>query len=107
MAFAEDLAPFFDVASGFAVAATLDGVGVEVIPDDETLEALGGGMLTQEPAVLLPTSAASAAAADQAVVLDAGDLPAHLVQLAGNYIVRRVEKVPPDAALTRLVLAKT
>jgi hypothetical protein len=100
------LSPMFDTVNGFAVTASVNGVSVSVIPDDETVEALGGDVLTNEPGVLLPTTAAATAAAGQACVMSAGNLPAVYAHLAGTYTVRRVEKVPPDAALTRLVLAK-
>lgn len=44
MAFAEDLAPFFNTSTGFAVAATLQGGaagGVPVIFDQAALQQLG------------------------------------------------------------------
>ena len=51
MAFTEDLAPYFDTANGFAVAATFDGASpVSIIFDNAFLE--GAGISGSDPVAL-------------------------------------------------------
>lgn len=92
--FAEDVSEFFDVATGFAAAATLAGSAVSVIVDDITVDAFEGGVVTRVPSVLISASQATAAAAGQSLVIG-----------AATYTVRSVEREGPDGALVRLVLA--
>lgn len=94
MAFAEDIDAFFDVATGFAAAATLNGAAVSVIVDDVTVDQFDGGVVTRVPSVLISASQASTAAAGQSLVIG-----------AATYTVRSVEREAPDGALARLILA--
>lgn len=94
MAFAEDLSPFFDVAGGFALSATLNGAQVQVIVDVQTIDELGQ-LVTRQPSVLIATASATSAAPGQPVVC------------AGvTYQVRAVSLEPPDGALTRIDLVR-
>ena len=92
MAFTEDLTPFF---ADFGVAATLNGAAVTAIVDTQSVLELGDGTITQGPEATLKTSQASSAAPGQS-----------FVAASVTYTVRQVQKLPPDGALTRLVLAR-
>jgi len=93
MAFAEDLAPFFD-AAGFATTATLAGEPLVGIFDTST-ELVVDGVLSQAPAFTARTSDTAAAAAGQLLVVD-----------GVTYRVRQVLRRPPDGAITTLVLSR-
>jgi hypothetical protein len=101
MAFAEDLSMFF---ADFGVAATLNGAAATVMLDTSSVDEFG--VVTQAPSAVMPKAEASAAAAGQALVVAADDLPAQLAHLAGTYTVRTVKDEPPDAAFVRLELAR-
>lgn len=102
MAFTEDLSVFTST-SDFGVQATLAGVLVTAIVDAPGSTDFEGNVTT-EPSALIEASAG--AAVDDSFVLDAGDLPSQLAQLAGSYVVRSVLAEPPDGAFSRLVLAR-
>lgn len=111
MAFAEDLSPFFDTAAGFAVVATRTPAGGggatagNVILDGPGA-VLDSGVITDAPTALIPATQWSGVAEGDAVVVDAGDLPATQMALAGSYVVRQV--LPEaDGATVRLVLARS
>lgn len=93
--FAEDLTPFFDTATGFAVAGTLQGVAVTVILDAATRDEFGGELLTVAPSVLLTRAAAASAAVGQTLVI-----------ASTTYTVRAVRDESPDGALRRLDLVR-
>lgn len=93
--FAEDLLPLFDVAGGFAQAATLDGNDVSVIFDTASTDVFNDAVVTTLPSALLSASEAVAAAAGQALVVG-----------ATTYTVRSVNAEPPDGALVRLMLTR-
>ena len=103
--FTENLAPFFDTAAGFAVAATLAGASVSVILDAPGAEVFGSDVVTTEPSILL--RAGDGAAAGQVVVILSSDLPTNVAALAGTYTVRSVMPEAPDGAIVRAFLAKT
>lgn len=92
MAFVEDLSLFF---ADFGEVCTLAGATVRAIVDTSAIEDTAAGIVTQGPSALLTTAQASAAAPGQAFTA------------AGvTYTVRQVLPEPPDAAFTRLVLAR-
>lgn len=93
--FAEDLSAFFDVASGFAVVATVAGATCAVIYERAAL--VTDEQVLAEHSVLLPGT--QAAATGQTVLITSG--PG-----AGTYRIRQVLPEPPDGAVQRLVLAK-
>lgn len=93
--FAEQMADFFDVASGFALSATLNSVAVSVIVDEQSVERFDGGLLTNMPSVLISAAQAASAAVGQALVVG-----------AATYSVRSVQAEPPDGRLVRLMLAR-
>lgn len=110
MAFAEDLAPVFDTVTGFAVTATrtpVGGGGASAGPVilDEPGVVLDNGVVTEAPSALVRAATWPDVAAGDELDVDAGDLPAHLVHLAGVYHVR--QKLPQDDGATRrLILAR-
>ena len=94
MAFVEDLSLFF---ADFGEVCTLAGATVRAIVDTSAIEDSASGIVTQGPSALLTTAAAQAASA----------APGQVFRAAGvNYQVRQVLAEPPDAAFTRLVLAR-
>jgi hypothetical protein len=110
--FAEDLDPFFDTATGFAVSASRTPAaggsaqaGV-VIFDEPGVLLEDAGVVTAEPTALFPATQWGGGAVGDTIALASGDLPAHLVQLAGSYKVRQVLPVD-DGATKRLVLVRT
>lgn len=93
MPFTEDLSPFFDTA-GFAQAATLNALPVTGIFDSST-ELVLDGVLSQAPAFTARSSETASAAAGQLLVVD-----------GTTYRVRQVLRLPPDGAITQLVLGR-
>ena len=70
--FAEDLTAFFDVTSGFAVAATLAGVAVTGIFDNGYLvQDLGDGVGATGPTFTLPSSQVPSVSVGLALVVNA------------------------------------
>lgn len=102
--FAEDLDLFLDVAAGFAVAATLAGVAVQVLFDTQGAEVFDAEVITTEPSVLVKASDGPAVA--DSLVIASGDLPSYLAYLAGTYSVRSVAPEPPDGVFMRAMLVK-
>jgi hypothetical protein len=102
--FTEDLDTFLDVATGFAVVATLEGEPVRVIFDAPGVEVLDAAVAVSEPSVLVKASVAIAGG--QSLVLAAEDLPPQLAHLAGGYRVRVVLPDAPDGAFVRASLAR-
>lgn len=102
--FAEDLAVFFDDDTGFAVAATVDGVTRSVVLDAPGADAFDGQVVTTQPSFLIV--AAQRPAEGDAVQIEAGDLPVNLAHLAGDYVVRSVQAEPPDGAIVRVYVAQ-
>jgi hypothetical protein len=92
VAFTEPLAAFFDL-DGFAVSATLAGVSVTGIFDNDYFEPMGGEMQGATPVFTLPTASASSAAHGQSLVIG-----------ATTYKVRGVE--PDGTGVTLLRLEK-
>ena len=90
MPFTEDLTPFFRVAE-FASSATLDGVSVTGIFDNQYIDTLG--VASRQPMFTLPT--ADAAAATQASVL---------IVEGVTYRVRSIE--PDGTGVTVLMLER-
>jgi hypothetical protein len=105
VAFAENLDTFLDVDAGFAIAATLAGVGVRVIFDSPGVDVLDGQVATTEPSCLVP--ATEGAGVGETLVVSLGDLPTQLAHLAGTYKVREVYPEQPDGAFVRALLVKT
>jgi hypothetical protein len=91
VAFTEPLAAFFDT-DGFAVSATLAGVSVRGIFDNEYYEPMNE-VQGASPVFTLPTASASSAAHGQSLVIG-----------ATTYKVRGVE--PDGTGVTRLRLEK-
>jgi hypothetical protein len=91
VAFTEPLAAFFDT-DGFAVSATLAGVSVTGIFDNEYYEPMGE-VQGASPVFTLPTASASTAAHGQSLVIG-----------ATTYKVRGVE--PDGTGVTLLRLEK-
>jgi hypothetical protein len=91
VAFAEPLGAFFDTV-GFAVSATLAGVSVQGIFDNEYYEPMGE-VQGASPVFTLPTASASTAAHGQSLVIG-----------ATTYKVRGVE--PDGTGVTLLRLEK-
>lgn len=90
--FAEDLTPFFDVASGFATSATWNGTTtVSGILDNDYAEPLGNVVQSLAPVFTLPTSSVPG--------VKHGDT---LVISATTYKVRGVE--PDGTGITTLRL---
>ena len=104
MAFEEDLSVFLDV-DGFAIQATLAGVGVQIIFDAPGADALDGEVVTTEPSALVKASDDPDVA--EAIVITSGNLPSYLSHLAGTYSVRSVVPEPPDGVFVRCFLVKT
>lgn len=92
MAFTEPLAAFFDT-DGFAVSATLAGVSVSGIFDNQYFEPLGGDVQGAQPVFMLPTASASSAAHGQSLVVN-----------GVTYKIRGVE--PDGTGITMLRLEK-
>jgi hypothetical protein len=92
VAFTEPIAAFFDTGD-FAVSATLNGVSVTGIFDNEYFEPLGNDVQGASPIFTLPTSSASSAAHGQSLVIG-----------ATTYKVRGVE--PDGTGVTTLRLEK-
>ena len=70
--FAEDLTAFFDVASGFAVAATLGGVAVTGIFDNGYLvQDFGGDIAATGPTFTLPSASVPGSVVGMALVVNA------------------------------------
>jgi hypothetical protein len=72
VAFTEDLAAFFDVTYGFAIAATLQGGtagGVSVIKDEEFLRA-HDMVTTTDPVCLVMASAVAQADVNKTLTID-------------------------------------
>lgn len=92
--FAEEVTAFFDVDSGFAYSATLDGAAVQVILDEASVDVLNG-VITTNPSVLI--------SADQAEDAESGQT---LVIGSQTYTVRAVLSDGPDAAIKRLDLVR-
>lgn len=90
MPFTEDLTPFFSVAE-FASSATLDGVSVAGIFDNQYIDALG--VATRQPMFTLPTADAAAATTSSELVVEG--VP---------YRVRSVE--PDGTGVTVLMLER-
>jgi len=92
--FAEAVTAFFDVDSGFAYAATLDGEAVQVILDEASVDVLNG-VISANPSVLISAEQAAEAEAGQSLVIG-----------AQTYTVRAVMFDGPDAAMKRLDLVR-
>lgn len=90
--FDEDLSLFFPDFS--AAGATLAGVAVNAIVDDESFVGEDGALVNATSAIL---TAADAASAQRGQIF---------ATPTSRYIVRCVHKVPPDGALRRLELAQ-
>jgi hypothetical protein len=88
------MSAFFDVGSGFASTATLDGEAVQVILDEASIDVLNG-VITANPSVLVSAEQAAEAEAGQTLVIG-----------AQTYTVRAVMSDGPDAALKRLDLVR-
>lgn len=86
--FAEDLSVF---VADFGSDATLDGVDVRVVFDDQTVDDLD--VLTDQPSALIVASINAA----RGQVLAIG---------GSSYTVREVVKQPPDGAFVRLMLTR-
>lgn len=94
MAFAENLAPYFNTAE-FADSATLDGTSVNGIFDGEYTDPLD--VESSGPVFTLPTASSSSAAHGQTLVIATG-------HGAGTYKVRGVQ--PDGTGVTVLKLEK-
>lgn len=93
----EDAAAYFETGdAGFATTATLAAASVTGIFSASTIDSETGAVNTREQSFTLPAADAPSAAPGQA-----------FVHAAVNYTVRRVDLLPPDAAICRLVLART
>jgi hypothetical protein len=94
MPLVEDLSPFF---ADFGEGSTLGGFLVSAIIDTSAIEDTAAGIVTQGPTALITTADATAASAAPGQSFSAGGV---------SYTVRQVLPEPPDAKLTRLVLAR-
>jgi outer membrane lipoprotein-sorting protein len=93
--FAEDLAPLFDTAGGYATEGTLNGTPVSLIFDTASTDVFEDAVVTNLPSALLTAAQAATAAAGQTLVVG-----------ATTYTVRSVNAEPPDGALVRLMLTR-
>lgn len=91
-----DDAALFDPVVGFGMPATLAGMSLQAIVDTQSADLFDSDLVTQQPSALVVAGDAPAAAPGQAFVAD-----------GVTYTVRRVLQLPPDGALTRLVLARS
>jgi hypothetical protein len=97
MAFAEDLAPFFDTDE-LAVDCTVGGVSVRAIFDSaHAFVAVGeAGMASSRPQIMLASAALSGSVVGQAVTVDGQ---------AGTFTV--AEEQPDGTGITVLILEAT
>lgn len=93
MAF-EDTSIYVDPALGFAETVTLGGLSKNGLFDTAT-ELLQADVVSTAPTFTGQTSALASAAAGQT-----------LVRNTISYTVRQVLQLPPDGAMTQLVLAR-
>lgn len=94
--FTEDFSAFFDVANGFAVSATLNGVAVSGVFDNGTAIGAVGmmGMVSTSPSFVLPTASVPADPIGKTLVIG-----------SSSYLVAANE--PDGTGVTTLLLEKS